>query len=150
MTAMSSETPKPSSEPLNELHHLEAQRRENRERVRGLGLEPYGQSIVGRESTASAKGRHDAMADEAVAAAGKVPPEGFVDPRPIVTIAGRVVLHRDQGKLVWMQVRDDAGDIQVAVSQRDVSSPGFDLAKYTDLGDVVVARGRVMKTRAGR
>ncbi len=149
MSAMSSETPNPASEPSNELHHLEAQRRENRERVRALGLEPYGLATGERLSTAAAKARHDPGADEAVAAAGKTPPEGFVDPRPVVTIAGRVVLHRDQGKLVWMQVRDDAGDIQVAVSQRDVASPGFDLAKYTDLGDVLVARGRVMKTRAG-
>jgi len=59
------------------------------------------------------------------------------------------MLHRDNGKLVWLKLRDHTGDLQVAVSQREVDEPAFALAKLLDLGDVLIARGRVMKTKTG-
>ena len=130
-----------------ELHKLEAQRRANRDAALALSLAPYGGRIDGIISTRQAKGLHSDEADRAVAERGKEP--GFVDPRPVATVAGRVMLARDNGKLIWFQLRDAEDVIQVAASQRDCASPGFDLAKLTDLGDVLVATGRVMKTRTG-
>src|SRR5690606_21748266 len=78
---------------------------------------------------------------------GKEP--GYTDRRPVVAVAGRVVLHRDNGKLIWMNLRDHTGDLQVAVSQRDCAEAGFKLAKITDLGDLVIARGPLVKTKPG-
>ncbi len=117
-----------------------------------LGLKPYGSRTDGLVTLAEARAAHSQGADEAVAAAGgggKAPPEGFVDPRRVVKIAGRVVLLRDNGKLLWLQVRDHTDTVQVAVSQKDVDETSFKFAKCLDLGDVVVARGRVMKTKSG-
>ena len=128
-------------------HRLESQRRENRDAVAALGLPPYGVRTPGIAPIAHAKARYDADADAQQQARGKEP--GFVDHRPRATIAGRVVLLRDNGKLVWLQLRDDSGDMQVAVSQRDCAEAGFKLAKLTDLGDLVVAGGRIMKTKSG-
>jgi lysyl-tRNA synthetase class 2 len=130
-----------------DLHHLERQRRDNRERVRALGLNPYGQRTAGILSLADAKAAYDQAADEEHKARSKEP--GYSDGRAVVRVAGRVMLARDNGKLIWLNVRDQSGDLQVAVSQRDCKAPGFDLAKMTDLGDVVIAAGRVMKTRTG-
>lgn len=138
----------PAAEPVS-LHHLEAQRRSNRDAVAALGATPYGQRIDGLLSCANAKALHDEQADAAFAAAGKEKPAGFVDPRPVAKVAGRVVLHRDNGKLVWINLRDASGEIQVAVSQRDCDAKAFQVAKLTDLGDVLVASGRVMKTKTG-
>jgi lysyl-tRNA synthetase class 2 len=131
------------------LHKLEAQRRANREAVRALGLEPYGVRVDGIISVAEARARFDEKANEAFNAAGKTPPPGFVDPRPTARIAGRVMLHRDNGKLIWINLRDGTGDLQVAVSQSHCAEIGFKLAKLTDLADVVIASGRLMKTRTG-
>ena len=39
------------------------------------------------------------------------------------------MLHRDNGKLIWMNLRDHTGDVQIAVSQRDCQDQGFPLAK---------------------
>ena len=140
---ISSEPPTPATEP----HHLEAQRRANRDAVAALGLKPYGERVEGRLSAAAARNAYDAEADAAHQARGKEP--GFADARPVVTVAGRVVLQRDNGKLVWLSLRDETGDVQVAVSQRDCDEQGFALAKLTDLGDIAVATGRVMRTKTG-
>ena len=130
-------------------HVLEEQRRANREDLRKLGLRPYGSRVDGLLSLAKARALQSDAADAAHAAAGKTPPPGFVDPRAEATVAGRVMLLRDNGKLLWMTLRDETGDLQIAVSQRDVSEKSFAAAKLTDLGDVVCARGRLMKTRTG-
>jgi lysyl-tRNA synthetase class 2 len=131
----------------HDLHRLEQQRRENRAGAEKLGLSPYGARTAGLVPLIEAAGRYDAAADAESKEKGKEP--GYADRRPVVRVAGRVVLHRDNGKLIWMNLRDHSGDLQVAVSQRECASPGFDLAKLTDLGDVVMAEGPLVKTRTG-
>jgi lysyl-tRNA synthetase class 2 len=128
-------------------HRLEAQRRANRDAISALGASPYGGRTEGIIENAAARALYNEQADTEQQQRGKEP--GFVDRRPVVTVAGRIVLLRDNGKLVWAQLRDHTGDIQLALSQRDCSQNGFALAKLTDLGDLVVATGRVMKTKSG-
>src|SRR5262245_59564060 len=104
-----SSTPPPSSQPSPAApsegpHRLESQRRANRDAVVGLGLSPYGQRTEGIVEAAAAKGQYDVAADQEQQERGKEP--GFVDRRPLATVAGRVMLYRDQGKLIWLQVRD--------------------------------------------
>ncbi|MAE66073.1 MAG: lysine--tRNA ligase [Phycisphaeraceae bacterium] len=71
------------------------------------------------------------------------------DDRPAACVAGRVMLHRDIGRLVFMTLRDATGDLQVAVSKKSVAPECFKLAKLVDRGDVVVARGRIGTTKTG-
>jgi lysyl-tRNA synthetase class 2 len=125
----------------------EAQRRAKRDETRVLGLNPYGRRTENLLSLRDAFERFDQGAAEEHAAKSKEP--GYTDRRPEVTVAGRVVLHRDNGKLVWMNLRDHTRDLQIAVSQKDVADLDFKLAKLTDLGDILVCRGRLMKTRTG-
>ncbi len=134
------------------IHPLEQQRRTNRDGARALGLEPYGVRTTGLIPLREAAAKYDAAADAEHKERGpgsKTPQPGVADRRPVVKVAGRVVLSRDNGKLIWLNLRDDTGDLQVAVSQRDCAAPGFDLAKLTDLGDVLVAEGPLVKTRTG-
>jgi lysyl-tRNA synthetase, class II len=138
-----------ASAPAESPHKLESQRRANREQVRSMGLDPYGNRADGIISTADARVQYDEAADKEHQAAGKTPPPGFVDRRPVVKVAGRVMLHRDNGKLIWMNVRDQTGDVQVAVSQSHCDASGFQLSKLTDLSDILVVSGRLMKTRTG-
>jgi len=129
-------------------HKLEQQRRVNRDAAGGLaGIAAYGTREDGVVTSQSARESFSAAANDEHNANSKQP--GYVDRRAVVKVAGRVMLLRDNGKLIWMQLRDHEGDVQVAVSQRDCQAPGFDLAKLTDLGDIVVAEGPVMKTKTG-
>lgn len=125
------------------MHHLERQRREKRAAVAALGLDPYGSVERGVVDLARARAMYDAAADEQFKA------DATSDRRPQVTVGGRVMLHRDNGRLVWMNLRDATGDLQVAVSERDCSARGFRVAKLTDLGDLVVAEGPLTQTRTG-
>lgn len=135
------------------LHELELQRRKNRDAIRDLGADPYGHRVDGLLALADARLLYNEKADADHQANSK--DEGFRDTRPVVRVAGRVVLHRDNGKLVWMQLRDHttgsegSTDLQIAVSKRDCAERGFNIAKLLDLGDIVVATGPLMKTKAG-
>jgi lysyl-tRNA synthetase class 2 len=144
---MDQPAPPDTPEPPHSPHHLEQQRRAKRDQARGLGLEPYGAATPGLVSLADAAALYDPGADDEHKARGKEP--GYTDRRPLVAVAGRVVLHRDNGKLIWMNLRDSSGDLQIAVSQRDCPAGGFDLAKVTDLGDIVIARGPLTRTKTG-
>lgn len=141
---MSEQTPSDASQTV---HELELQRRNNRDEAAAVGLRPYGDRVDGLISLADAASMYDEASDQDHQQNGKN--EGFTDRRPAVTVAGRVMLLRDNGKLIWMNLRDESGDLQVAVSKRDCDERGFALAKLTDLGDIVVAEGRLMKTRTG-
>jgi lysyl-tRNA synthetase class 2 len=64
------------------------------------------------------------------------------------TVAGRIVLKRDMGKLAFLVLRDRSGDIQLVVNQ-DTDPAGRELLADVDLGDIVGATGRVGTTRKG-
>src|SRR6187399_2648555 len=135
---MATDATQPDGGPQS-VHELEQQRREKRSAVAALGLPIYGEAESGLVSLAAAVANYDAAADDEFKAKGKEP--GYADRRPVVHVAGRVMLHRDNGKLIWMNLRDHSGDLQIAVSQRECDKAGFDLTKLTDLGDVVVVAG---------
>lgn len=137
--------PTPDSTPT--IHELEAQRRANRDAAAALGFAPYGGRTTGLTDLAVAKSKYDPVADAARQAQGREPTGP--DPRPVAHVAGRIVLHRDNGKLVWMNLRDHTGDLQVAVSQRDCDEKGFQLAKILDMGDIITVKGPLMKTKTG-
>ena len=92
-------------------HHLEQQRRENREAIAALGARPYGVRADGLVSLAQARAMYDEAADQKHQDAAKQAKEsggdvmeilGGTDPRPIARVAGRIVLKRDGGRLIWM------------------------------------------------
>jgi len=67
-----------------------------------------------------------------------------------VRVAGRIMLHRPTGKLVFMTLRDGTGDLQVAVSKAAVNETEFQVAaKLVNLGDIVGAEGIIGKTKTG-
>lgn len=66
-----------------------------------------------------------------------------------VTVAGRMMLKRDSGKLVFATIRDRTGDVQLFISKAVVGDDAFADIKSLDLGDWVGVSGTVMTTRKG-
>jgi lysyl-tRNA synthetase class 2 len=66
-----------------------------------------------------------------------------------VAIAGRIMLLREQGKLIFATVRDRSDDIQLFISKAVVGDDAFAALKRLDLGDWVGVHGTVMTTRKG-
>jgi len=67
-----------------------------------------------------------------------------------VKIAGRVMMKRDIGKLIFCKLRDGFGDIQLVLQRDETNVNSFELfKKYIDTGDFIGVQGIVMKTRTG-
>ena len=152
------------AEDSDDVHHLEQQRRDNRDAVISLGLDPYGHrtddlltlsqahalfdDAIDSAHKASAQAHKQAKKDQPDLSEDQLPK--VVDDRPIVKVAGRVMLHRDNGKLIWLNLRDHTLDtFQIAVSKRDCDEMGFNFAKLLDGGDIVIAQGPLTKTNTG-
>ena len=133
---------------------LVAARRAKLEQFRAtLGIEPYGRRVDDLETAAAARARFDESAhaefEECQQARKADPAAAIVDRRAGVRIAGRVMQHRDLGKLVFFWLRDSSGDLQVTVSKANVPESTFALAKALDYGDIVVAEGPIGRTNKG-
>jgi lysyl-tRNA synthetase class 2 len=66
-----------------------------------------------------------------------------------VAVAGRIMLMRDSGKLIFATVRERSGDLQLFISKAVVGDEAFEDIKQLDLGDWVGVHGTVMTTRKG-
>lgn len=68
---------------------------------------------------------------------------------PKVRAAGRIILSRDKGKLVFINIRDWTGDIQLFVGKKQVGDEDFELAGQFDLGDIIGVDGQLARTNTG-
>ena len=68
---------------------------------------------------------------------------------PNVRVAGRIMLSRDKGKLIFLTLRDWTGEIQIFIGRNQVGEDDFAVAKLFDLGDLVAAEGRLGRTNTG-
>ncbi len=66
-----------------------------------------------------------------------------------VSVAGRVMLKRDSGKLVFATIADRDAEVQLFVSKAVVGDESFADVKALDRGDWVGVHGTVMTTRVG-
>src|SRR4030043_1378852 len=94
---------------------LQQQRREKLERIRQLGIDPYGGRFDNAESTESVRARFDEKKQQQKA-----------------TCAGRIVLLRDIGKLIFITLRDSSDIIQIGLSKKLLSEQ-WDLATLLEL-----------------
>jgi lysyl-tRNA synthetase class 2 len=67
---------------------------------------------------------------------------------PSVRAAGRIVLHRDKGKLQFVDIRDMTGQIQLFIGQQQVADD-WQLAQCFDLGDIIGVDGELRRTKTG-
>jgi len=67
-----------------------------------------------------------------------------------VKVAGRVMIIRNLGKLIFVTIQDSKGKLQLILQKEETSKSSFELfKKYIDAGDIVGAEGSIMKTRTG-
>ncbi len=110
---------------------FERQRQEKLSRIRELGIEPYGNKYDGAEPAEDIKQR---FKDD--------------DETQRARCAGRIVLLRDIGKLIFITLRDRSGTIQVGLSKKLLAEQ-WELVKLIELGDTIGAAGQLGKTRTG-
>ena len=113
----------------------EQERREKREKLRALGIDPYGGRTEGVQPLAQIKVLYK--------------PEMGHDAGPVVTAAGRVMLKRDMGKLSFLTLRDESGDLQIAIDRKRVDDVAWTIRDLTDLGDQLTVTGPLGVTKKG-
>ena len=77
------------------------------------------------------------------------PAETLDADRPHVTLAGRVMAHRRQGKAGFAVLQNNGRRLQIYVRQDAVGERAFELYKLLDLGDHVGVSGYLFRTKTG-
>ena len=67
----------------------------------------------------------------------------------VVTVAGRIVMRRGMGKLVFLVLRERGEDLQAMVSKKEVGEDAMGHVDRLDTGDWVAVTGRVIRSRRG-
>src|SRR6267154_6824996 len=114
-------------------------REQKAQMLREKGAHPYGNGVTVSHTTGFVRMRH-ADDDSKRLEEDQSEPYG---------VAGRVVALRSMGKASFIGIRDREGDLQVFVKKDKVGEQAYELLKLTDLGDIVFARGRAMRTKTG-
>ena len=119
---------------MREFTDQELIRREKAEKLRDMGLDPFGHRF---ERTAWASEIKEKYQD--------VEHDEFENINDEYTIAGRIMFIRKMGKASFISIQDKTGKIQIY----DVGEETYELFKSADIGDIVGIKGRVMKTKTG-
>ena len=72
------------------------------------------------------------------------------DTEDVVSIGGRIMAKRGQGKIAFVVVRDTTAEIQLFCRVNDMSEADWELLGELDLGDIVGVTGKVVRTKRGQ
>jgi lysyl-tRNA synthetase class 2 len=113
-------------------NEYEEARRRKAEALRAKSLDPFGHRYPETIPTAEARRRFEAAGVGAPA-----------------RVAGRLISFREFGKLIFADLSDRSGHLQVAFSKKILDAEAWERLKLIDLGDCVGVDGRLIKTRTG-
>lgn len=114
---------------MEETNTLIEQRKAKLAALRSRGIDPFKNKFTPTESCAQARANY---------AEGRS-----------VSIAGRVTAHRDMGKSMFIDLRDQSGRLQVYAQKNVLGDEQFDVFRHLDLGDFLGATGTMFVTKTG-
>jgi lysyl-tRNA synthetase, class II len=126
----------PPSPPKGSGAALEQARRDKLDKLKSLGVDPWGRRFDGALAIADVRARGEAL-DKAA------------DDGPTVRVAGRIMLLRSAGSLVFIELADRTGRIQLMLGKKQVGPEAWKLVDCLDLGDIVGVDGRLGWSKTG-
>lgn len=111
-------------------------RRAKVDELLAAGVAPYASGYMPGARTADLKEKYASLADD-------------TETDDEVTLAGRLVAKRNQGKMGFYVIRDAQGDLQLFLRKDIMGEEAYAAAKNLDVGDWVYVRGIVLRTRRG-
>jgi lysyl-tRNA synthetase class 2 len=102
------------------------------ERLRAAGIDPYSRGFKPTHSIVAAK--------DLLGGAERTEP---------ISVAGRLMVKRQQGGLVFADLQDGAGRIQLMASRNVIGEEEFARFADLDLGDILGVSGPVFRTKRG-
>jgi lysyl-tRNA synthetase class 2 len=114
---------------MEDTNALMEQRRAKLASLRDKGIDPFRNKFTPTETCAEAR-------------------ENYVEGRT-VHLAGRITAHRDMGKSMFMDIRDQSGRIQVYAQKNGLGEEQFEVFKHLDLADFLGVTGTLFTTKTG-
>ena len=121
-----------------QLNDQEIVRRQKVEKLRELGIDPFGQAFDQTDWSLDIRNKIQGLTHEEVEA---------MDLN--VSIAGRIMFIRKMGKASFFSIQDLKGKQQVYISINDIGEEKYELFKMADIGDFVGVKGKLMLTKTG-
>lgn len=113
-------------------------RREKAEKLRSLGLDPFGDRYD-----------RDSLANDIKEKYKDLTHEELESMDEHAKVAGRIMFIRKMGKASFFSIQDKSGKIQIYISINDIGEEDYTLFKTADIGDIVGVKGKIMKTMTG-
>jgi lysyl-tRNA synthetase, class II len=114
---------------MDETNSLIEQRKAKLAALRAKGIDPFKNKFSPTETCQQAR-------------------DNYVEGRE-VAVAGRITAHRDMGKSMFIDVRDQSARLQVYAQKNVLGDEQFDIFRHLDLGDFMGARGTLFTTKTG-
>jgi len=103
-----------------------------REDLHARGIDPYPYSFDRTHRIASVRSKQSELIDQEV------------------RVAGRIYAYRGKGKLIFVDIADESGRIQVMFRKNEFQEATWDVIRRSlDLGDIIGLRGTVFITKRG-
>lgn len=94
--------------------------------------------------------RRDSLAADLLTQHQDDTPDTLTQKNKHVALAGRVLLKRDMGKSLFLDVQDMSGQIQIYVKKDNLTADAFELIKSLDLGDIIGVKGLLFRTKTNQ
>eukprot|EP00798_Chlamydomonas_sp_ICE-L_P009937 gene9937-7807_t len=141
---------KPAASSASSPEEIRAVRIQKAETLRAAGKEPYAYRFDRTHYTTELQ---EALALFERGPVTRIYRQVLEDESADVAVAGRLMAKRVMGKLAFLSIRDDRGEIQLYCEKarlEEVEEGGFAVVKGTcDVGDIVGARGHMKRTEKG-
>ena len=120
----------------DDLNEQQLVRRQKANDLRNQGVDPFGQKYVRTHTT-----------KQLIEAYGSFDHDQLEEKHIEVSIAGRIMLKRGQGKAGFMHLQDRDGQLQVYVRMDAIGEAAYEVFKAADLGDIVGIKGVMFRTK---
>lgn len=127
-----------SEQERNELNEVHRVRKQKLDQLYSLGVDPFGKKFV-RTHTA----------EEILSFAKDKTKEQLEQDTIDVTVAGRIMLLRPQGKAAFANLQDLSGRVQIYIRQDAIGEELFEVFQQLEMGDIIGVKGTVFKTKMG-
>jgi len=111
-------------------------RRQKLQALCDAGLEPYPTRFDRTDTSGALQARYEHL-------------EASAETEDVVRVAGRMMARRGQGKLVFADLVDGTGKIQLAFSLDKLGEEAFGRIDWLDRGDIIGIAGTVRRTKRG-
>jgi lysyl-tRNA synthetase class 2 len=114
---------------MDETNSLIEQRKAKLASLRAKGIDPFKNKFAPAETCVAARAN-------------------YVEGRE-VALAGRITAHRDMGKSMFLDIRDQSGRIQLYAQKNVLGDEQFDIFRHLDLADFIGVKGTMFTTKTG-